>query len=161
TEHKVSADIKIIDLGNDFRLDGNFADRDFIYGIPEIHKEKIKTADSVANSGCFASAIQYTLFPLASHGNLTEVYSTRITGSNGAGASPSPTTHYSWRNNNVSAYKTLNHQHIDEIKINLEHLNQSSVNVHFVPWRGDFTRGIFISSTLKCDEELDTIFSIY
>lgn len=160
-QNLVDSDTKIIDLGNDFRLDGKTDTRNFVYGLLEVNKEAIKKADSVANSGCFASAIQYGLLPLAQHQKLDKVFATGITGSTGAGVKPSETTHFSWRNNNISAYKTLDHQHIDEIKMTLEELNKSEVSVHFVPWRGDFPRGIFISATLECDESLENLYEIY
>lgn len=160
-KNKVDAQTKIIDMGNDFRLDGVYEQRDFIYGMPEINKEKIKNTDSVANCGCFASAIQYGLLPLAYNQKLGKVFSTGITGSTGAGVKPRPTTHFSWRNNNVSAYKTLTHQHLDEINATLEPRNKSAVSVHFVPWRGDFPRGIFISSTLECAESLEDLYAMF
>lgn len=157
-EHQIPSETKIIDLGNDFRLDGHFKDRNFVYGLLEVHKEAIKNSNAVANSGCFASGIQYALLPLAAHKKLDRVFATGITGSTGAGVTPRPTTHYSWRNNNVSAYKTLTHQHIDEIKLTLEKFNEKEVEVNFVPWRGDFPRGIFISSTLDCKEDLEEVY---
>src|SRR5699024_11975816 len=133
---------------NEFRVDGKFGERNFIYGMSEIYKKEIQNANEIANCGCFASGLQYGLLPLAKHRLLKQVFATGITGSTGAGVKPKPTTHYSWRNNNVSAYKTLMHQHIDEISQNLERFNREPVKVHFVPWRGDFPRGIFISSTV-------------
>ncbi len=160
-QHEISLSVKIIDMGNDFRLDGHFGERNFVYGMSEIYKEDIKKANEIANCGCFASGLQYGLLPLAKHQLLTEVFSTGITGSTGAGVTPKPTTHYSWRNNNVSAYKTLTHQHIDEIALNLKQLNQTEVSVHFVPWRGDFPRGIFVSSTLRCDWSLDRLITLF
>ncbi|MEJ7681231.1 MAG: hypothetical protein WKG06_25970 [Segetibacter sp.] len=109
--------VKIIDLSQDFRLTKNcqFEDRNFVYGLPELNKEEIKSAGNVANPGCFATAIQLGLLPLAKAGLLKDVYSTGITGSTGAGQSLSSTTHFSWRANNISAYKTLTHQHLNEI----------------------------------------------
>ncbi|QCX53244.1 N-acetyl-gamma-glutamyl-phosphate reductase [Elizabethkingia sp. JS20170427COW] len=160
-QNSVPIETKIIDLGNDFRLDGKFNDRDFVYGLLEINKEKIKKANAVANSGCFASAIQYALLPLANQQLLNQVFVTGITGSTGAGVKLQETTHFSWRNNNISAYKTLNHQHIDEIKLTLEQYNQSEVQVYFVPWRGDYPRGIFISATLPCTESLEKVYQIF
>ncbi len=160
-QNKIPSTTKIIDLGNDFRLDGKFEDRYFEYGLLEINKDKIKESNAVANSGCFASAIQYALLPLAKEKLLNQVFVTGITGSTGAGVKLQETTHFSWRNNNISAYKTLNHQHIDEIKLTLEHFNQSDVHVHFVPWRGDFPRGIFVSATLPCDQSLEELTQIF
>lgn len=149
-EIKLPAATKLIDLGNDFRLTG-----EFVYGLPEFQREKIKGASKVANPGCFATTIQLGLLPLAN--SLTEVYTTGITGSTGAGQKLQDTTHFTWRANNISAYKTLTHQHLDEINRTLGTKN----NIHFVPWRGDFTRGIFVSSVLKSDESLDSLNKLY
>lgn len=154
-------DVLIIDLGNDFRLSGYFGDREFIYGLPEINFSKINQANSIANPGCFATAIQLGLLPLAKENLLKDVYTTGITGSTGAGQSLQPTTHFTWRNDNISAYKTLNHQHIDEILKQVNLLNKEEVELNFVPWRGDFARGIFTSSIIGCDLELERIYSIY
>ncbi len=160
-EHAIPAETKLIDLSNDFRLNGHFKNRQFIYGLLEVHKEEIKKANAVANSGCFASGLQYALLPLASQQKLKKVFATGITGSTGAGVVPKPTTHYSWRANNVSAYKTLTHQHMDEIKLTLEQLNKAEVQVNFVPWRGDFPRGIFISATVEIEDSLDDLYALY
>ena len=154
-------DVLIIDLGNDFRLSGYFGDREFIYGLPEINFSKINQANSIANPGCFATAIQLALLPLAKENLLKDVYTTGITGSTGAGQSLQPTTHFTWRNDNISAYKTLNHQHVDEILKQVNLLNKEEVELNFVPWRGDFARGIFTSSVIGCDLELERIYSIY
>jgi N-acetyl-gamma-glutamyl-phosphate reductase len=158
----------LIDIGNDFRLnaDATMGGREFVYGLPELQREKIKTANNIANPGCFATAIQLGLLPLAKAGLLNEVYTTGITGSTGAGQSLAATSHFSWRANNIQAYKTLTHQHNAEILQSIN-LLQSSPSLadgdfNFVPWRGDFTRGIFISSQLKCDlstEELNVLYS--
>lgn len=160
-QHDIPLSVKIIDMGNDFRLNGHFGKRNFVYGMSEIYREQIKKANAIANCGCFASGLQYGLLPLAKHQLLTEVFSTGITGSTGAGVTPKPTTHYSWRNNNVSAYKTLVHQHIGEIALNLKQFNKTEVSVHFVPWRGDFPRGIFVSSTLRSDRPLDSLIALF
>lgn len=141
---------KLIDLGNDFRLTD-----EFIYGLPEINREKIKGASKVANPGCFATTIQLGLLPLK--GRLKEVYATGITGSTGAGQKLQDTTHFTWRANNISAYKTLTHQHMGEINRTLG----TNDSIHFVPWRGDFTRGIFVSSVLSSDQSLDELNSLY
>ncbi|HBR12410.1 MAG TPA: N-acetyl-gamma-glutamyl-phosphate reductase [Chryseobacterium sp.] len=154
-------DVLIIDLGNDFRLSGYFGDREFIYGLPEINFSRINQANSIANPGCFATAIQLGLLPLAKENLLKEVYTTGITGSTGAGQSLQPSTHFTWRNDNISAYKTLNHQHVDEILKQVNLLNKEEVELNFVPWRGDFARGIFTSSVIGCDLELERIYSIY
>ncbi|CDN74451.1 N-acetyl-gamma-glutamyl-phosphate reductase [Elizabethkingia anophelis] len=159
--NKISPETKIIDLGNDFRLEGEFQNKNFVYGLPEFQKEKIKGANEVANPGCFASAIQYALLPLANKKLLNQVFVTGVTGSTGAGVKLQDTTHFSWRNNNISAYKTLSHQHLDEIKQTLESENKNSVGVHFVPWRGDWSRGIFVSATLECDHSLEELYQAY
>lgn len=159
--------VKIIDLANDFRLakDARFNARDFIYGLPELQKEKIKNAKNIANPGCFATAIQLGLLPLAKAGLLSEIYTTGITGSTGAGQSLAATSHFSWRANNIQAYKTLTHQHNAEILQSLSSLHPNNSlgdeGFNFVPWRGDFTRGIFISSQIKCDESLAELNNLY
>ncbi len=176
----IPAHIKIIDLSNDFRLQQNAAFqqptaghhtfiRNFIYGLPELNKEAIKNAHNIANPGCFASAIQLGLLPLAKAGLLKEVYTTGITGSTGAGQSLSATSHFSWRANNIQAYKTLAHQHSGEIHQSLNQLQSSfplstgeeESGVRFVPWRGDFTRGIFVSSTVNCRLSLEEIKKLF
>ncbi|MYY25319.1 N-acetyl-gamma-glutamyl-phosphate reductase [Elizabethkingia anophelis] len=159
--NKISPETKIIDLGNDFRLEGEFQNKNFVYGLPEFQKEKIKGANEVANPGCFASAIQYALLPLANKKLLNQVFVTGVTGSTGAGVKLQDTTHFSWRNNNISAYKTLSHQHLDEIKQTLESENKNTVGVHFVPWRGDWARGIFVSATVECDHSLEELYQAY
>ena len=159
--------IKIIDLSQDFRLLNKAAvgNRTFVYGLPELNKEAIRSATNIANPGCFATAIQLGLLPLAKAGLLNEVYTIGITGSTGAGQGLSATSHFSWRANNIQAYKTLEHQHLGEIGQSLLQLqNDSDIDISFTPWRGDFTRGIFISSTLKCDlsiEELTGLFETF
>ena len=163
----INEKIKIIDLSQDFRLidksvNGN---RKFVYGLPELNKTAIQSAKNIANPGCFATAIQLGLLPLANAGVLGDVYTTGITGSTGAGQSLSNTSHFSWRANNISAYKTLQHQHINEIHQSLIQLQENDgVYVHFVPWRGDFTRGIYVSSVVDTSlplEEVKQIFKDY
>lgn len=164
-EHDINSKTKIIDLSQDFRLKANdtFNDRQFVYGLPELNKEAIKTANNVANPGCFATAIQLGLLPLAQAGLLGDIYTTGITGSTGAGQSLSETSHFSWRVNNIQAYKTLEHQHIKEITQSLMQLQRiNKPDLSFVPWRGDFSRGIFISSQINCElnkEELNTLYN--
>jgi N-acetyl-gamma-glutamyl-phosphate reductase len=163
-EHKIADSIKIIDLSNDFRLTNNqkLGTRNFIYGLPELNKEKIKSAENIANPGCFATCIQLGLLPLAKAGLLNEVYTTGVTGSTGAGQGLSETSHFSWRANNIQAYKTLTHQHLGEIGESLKQLQpQGDISVNFVPWRGDFTRGIFVSSQLNCDWSIEEVNSLY
>ena len=164
TENKIPGKIKVIDLANDFRLSktSQLAARSFIYGLPELNRDKIKTANNVANPGCFATTIQLGLLPLAKAGLLKEVYTTGITGSTGAGQSLTNTSHFSWRENNIQAYKTLTHQHLGEIGESLNQLQPSGdIAVNFVPWRGDFTRGIFISSQVRTDQSIDELNKIY
>jgi len=157
--------IKIVDLSQDFRLGESVKHRKFIYGLPELNKEKIKAADNVANPGCFATAIQLGLLPLAKAGLLQDIYTTGITGSTGAGQALNATSHFSWRANNIQAYKTLTHQHLAEIGQSFLQLNPSGdADLSFIPWRGDFTRGIFISSQVKCElsmEELNVLYNEY
>ncbi|REC44649.1 N-acetyl-gamma-glutamyl-phosphate reductase [Chryseobacterium pennipullorum] len=160
-QNPVSDETLVVDLGNDFRLDENFESRNFVYGLPEINKKQLEGSKSIANPGCFATAIQLALLPLAEKGFLDEVFTTGITGSTGAGQSLQATTHFTWRNDNVSAYKTLTHQHVDEVLQQLVSSNQKQVNLNFVPWRGDFARGIFTSSTLKTDLEQKEIEQLY
>ena len=146
----IESHIKIIDLSQDFRIEkeGN----DFIYGLPEMQREKIKIAKNIANPGCFATAIQLGLLPLAAEKVLTsDVHVSGITGSTGAGQSLSQTSHFSWRNNNMSVYKALDHQHLKEIRQSLKNLQSSlDVNIHFIPYRGDFTRGIIATMYTPC-----------
>jgi N-acetyl-gamma-glutamyl-phosphate reductase len=164
TENTISEDIRIIDLANDFRLSASssIGKRKFIYGLPELNREQIRSAKNVANPGCFATAIQLALLPLAKEGLLNDIYTTGITGSTGAGQSLSQTSHFSWRENNIQAYKTLTHQHLGEVNESLRQLKpQGSLELSFVPWRGDFTRGIFTSSTVACDEPLEMLNVVY
>jgi N-acetyl-gamma-glutamyl-phosphate reductase len=163
-ENKIADKVKVIDLANDFRLSesSKLDSRNFIYGLPELNREQIKKAKNVANPGCFATTIQLGLLPLAKAGLLKDVYTTGITGSTGAGQSLSATSHFSWRENNIQAYKTLTHQHLGEIGESLKQLQPAGdIHVNFVPWRGDFTRGIFVSSQVRCDESLIELNKIY
>ena len=165
----IPAEIKLIDIGNDFRLakDATIKKRTFIYGLPEINSDNIQQATAIANPGCFATAIQLGLLPLAKAGLLHEIYTTGITGSTGAGQSLSATSHFSWRANNIQAYKTLTHQHNAEIIQSVQQLQPSfsleneNDGLNFVPWRGDFSRGIFVSSTVKCNLPLDELVALY
>ncbi len=172
SENKVADKTKIIDLANDFRLtrSSQFETRNFIYGLPELSRDKIRLANNIANPGCFATTIQLGLLPLANAGLLKEVYTTGITGSTGAGQSLSSTSHFSWRANNIQAYKTLTHQHLGEIYQSLNQLQETFPNspqdnedrgLSFVPWRGDFTRGIFVSSTINCDLSIIELNKLY
>lgn len=166
TANDIPSSIRLIDIGNDFRLqaDAICNNRTFVYGLPELNKAAIQSAHNIANPGCFATAIQLGLLPLAKAGLLTDVYTTGITGSTGAGQSLSATSHFSWRANNIQAYKTLTHQHLGEIGESLLQLQpdlSEKGELSFVPWRGDFTRGIFVSSTLTCEEPLADIVQLY
>lgn len=164
-ENDIPNHIKIISLSQDFRLKENsvIKGRKFIYGLPEINREAIRTSDNISNPGCFASSIEFGLLPLAKKNLLTDVYSTGITGSTGAGQSKNETSHFSWRENNVQAYKSLKHQHINEINETLKSISGMTTvpSINFVPWRGDFTRGIFITSQLKCSETLPELYNLY
>ncbi len=166
-ENSASFDgVIIIDLSQDYRLHGaggrpEVNGHPFVYGLPELNREEIRSAHAIANPGCFATAIQLGLLPLAQAGLLGDVYTTGITGSTGAGQGLSPTGHFSWRANNIQAYKTLTHQHLGEIGESLQQLQHSNVSVHFTPWRGDFTRGIFISSQLKIEKNPEQVLALY
>lgn len=160
-EHAMPSALKAIDLAQDFRDESD----GYVYGLPEWQKSRIETASKVANPGCFATAIQLALLPLASAGLLNnEIQVTAITGSTGAGVKPATTTHFSWRNDNVSTYKVFEHQHLVEICRNLGTLNGSDVAVNFVPVRGDFSRGIFASVYTDCnltEEEARRLYTDY
>ncbi len=148
-QHTFSDRTRVIDLSNDFRLkeDAQFGGREFVYGLPELNREAIREARHIANPGCFATAIQLALLPLARAGVLREtVHVNAVTGSTGAGVGLSPTTHFSWRNNNVSWYKPFTHQHLGEIRQSLHALDADSGDLLFLPMRGDFTRGIFATA---------------
>ena len=163
-DNPIPDSVKIIDLSQDFRLLQNdgFGNRNFVYGLPELNRQQISSAQNVANPGCFATAIQLGLLPLAKEGLLEHVYTTGITGSTGAGQSLSNTSHFSWRANNIQAYKSLTHQHLGEIQQSLAQLQKGkTIDVNFIPWRGDFTRGIFISSQIDCDKSLEELIKLY
>ena len=153
--HEISADCRIIDLGNDFRLDGDYSGRHFVYGLCESAREEIRMAHDVANPGCFASAIQLAALPLTAAGLINdEIHVTAITGSTGAGKKPGETTHFSYRSDNISIYKLFSHQHLAEIRQNLKRVSgmETEPQVNFVPMRGDFARGIFASVYTKAAE---------
>ena len=165
-EHTIPQNVKIIDLAQDFRIKG---DHDYVYGLPEIHRDEIAKCQHLANPGCFATCIQEGLLPLAKAGLLThDIAVNAITGSTGAGQKPGATTHFSWRNNNFSVYKLFNHQHLHEICQTLNELRPASapraidtlnegfegdgITVDFIPYRGDFARGIFCTEVVTLDE---------
>lgn len=161
-QHVISSATRIIDLSQDFRLGTEVSGRHFVYGLPEVNKSFIQEATNIANPGCFATAIQLGLLPLAQAGELKEVFTTGITGSTGAGQKLQDTTHFTWRANNVSAYKTLTHQHVNEIYRTLRQVSGgNNSHINFVPWRGDFTRGIFVSSIMHSNKSLDELKSLY
>ena len=149
--HSFPESLKIIDLSTDFRhkdtADG------FVYGLPELNKSSIQTATHIANPGCFATAIQLALLPLAANGLLKDdIHVNAITGSTGAGVKPGATTHFSWRADNISIYKPFEHQHLQEITESLLQLQpQWYSSLHFIPVRGNFTRGIFASAYTSCE----------
>ncbi len=146
--NEIKVGIKIIDLSQDFRLNAtaSMGDKQFVYGLPELQK----------------AAIQLGLLPLAAKGLLKEVYTTGITGATGAGQGLSTTSHFSWRANNIQAYKTLQHQHLNEIGESLASLQgNQNAEVNFIPWRGDFTRGIFVTSVVSCDLSIDQLYALY
>ena len=173
-EHSIPANVKIIDLAQDFRIKGN---HDYVYGLPEIHREEIAKCQHLANPGCFATCIQLGLLPLAQAGLLTkDIAVNAITGSTGAGQKPGATTHFSWRNNNFSVYKLFTHQHLHEICQTLNELKPATaphvvdtldegfeaegITVDFIPYRGDFARGIFCTEVVKleaCPMESDIV----
>ena len=164
-ENQFSNTTKIIDLGNDFRLlkDKEFDGKSFIYGLPELNKSDIKNAQYIANPGCFATAIQLALLPLAAHNLLNDdVHINATTGSTGAGVGLAATSHFSWRNNNMSHYKAFTHQHLGEINQSINQL-QADYNdeLIFVPNRGDFTRGIFATLYTNVEESLEDLFAKY
>lgn len=160
-EHQFANHTRIIDLGNDFRLNADVGT--FVYGLPELNRKKIQEAQFVANPGCFATAIQLALLPLAQNVLLTNsIHINATTGSTGAGVKPSETSHHSWRNNNMSHYKAFEHQHLDEIRQSLVTLqNDFDQELLFIPNRGDFTRGIFATLYTKTEKSLETLVACY
>jgi N-acetyl-gamma-glutamyl-phosphate reductase len=155
-EHSIPAQVKIIDLAQDFRIAA--PTHDYVYGLPEIHKTEIQKCQHLANPGCFATCIQLGLLPFAKAGLLKhDVSVNAITGSTGAGQKPTGTTHFSWRNNNMSVYKVFTHQHLHEIRQSLTELQgELEASIDFIPYRGDFPRGIFCTEVVKFDGEEGT-----
>ncbi|UTA68136.1 N-acetyl-gamma-glutamyl-phosphate reductase [Emticicia sp. 21SJ11W-3] len=158
-EHTIPGNIKIVDLSTDFRDESN----GFTYGLPELQRDKIKTAAKIANPGCFATSIELALLPLAKAGILKEdIHVSAITGSTGAGQSLSATTHFSWRNNNISIYKAFTHQHLKEINQSIRSLQSDfGKAVNFIPYRGNFTRGIMANVYTKFDATLEEAQALY
>ncbi len=160
-ENNVPGNIKIIDLSTDYRKES--PEHIFVYGLPELNKERIKKAARIANPGCFATAIQLALLPLAANNLLkNEVHVNAITGSTGAGVKPSSTTHFSWRDNNISIYKPFEHQHLGEINQSLNQLQKGfNQPVNFIPVRGNFARGIYATAYTGCDLSLEELKALY
>jgi N-acetyl-gamma-glutamyl-phosphate reductase len=159
-EHTIPANVKIIDMAQDFRIKG---DHDYVYGLPEINKAAIVKAQHVANPGCFATCIQLGLLPAAQLGLLKyDVSVNAITGSTGAGQKPGATTHFSWRNNNLSIYKPFTHQHLAEIRQSLIQVQgHLDVDIDFIPYRGDFTRGIFATEVIRTKADTNEVINAY
>ena len=159
--HEVPAELKIIDLSQDYRIAS--PEHDFVYGLPELNRRRICKAMHIANPGCFATCIQLGILPLAKHHLLNaDVHVHAITGSTGAGVKPSPTSHFSWRNDNISIYKPFTHQHLAEIKQSFRQLQPDfQAEVNFIPVRGNFSRGIFATLYLDCPVELEEVRRLY
>ena len=164
-KNKFSDSTKIIDLSNDFRLknDAFFYDKEFVYGLPELQKEVIKSAKHIANPGCFATALQLAILPLAANNLLEDdIHINAVTGATGAGTSLSTTTHFTWRDNNFSHYKTFTHQHLGEIHQTVNQLqNRFDGEINFIPNRGNFSRGIFATTYTKFDGSLEEAKTLY
>lgn len=170
-EHHIPQHVRIIDLAQDFRIAGNDsnadfmtpANHDFVYGLPEINRELIANAEHVANPGCFATCIQLGLLPAAKLGLINDdVAVNAITGSTGAGQKPGATTHFSWRNNNMSIYKAFTHQHVPEIRQSLRQVQgYLDAAIDFIPYRGDFARGIFATEVVRTDKPIEEIVEGY
>lgn len=160
-EHTIPAHVKIIDLAQDFRLAA--PDNDYVYGLPEMNRERIAAAQHVANPGCFATCIQLGLLPAAKLGIVKgDIAVNAITGSTGAGQKPGATTHFSWRNNNMSIYKAFCHQHVPEICQSLKQAQgELDAEIDFIPYRGDFARGIFATQVVKTDMPIEQIVEAY
>lgn len=159
--HTVPESLKIIDLSMDYRIEG--PEHDFVYGLPELNRRRICNARHIANPGCFATCIQLGVLPLAKHLMLNaDLHVNAITGSTGAGVKPSATSHFSWRNDNISIYKPFTHQHLAEINQSLRQLQNSfSSSINFIPVRGNFSRGIFATTYVDCKIDLSEIKRIY
>ena len=159
--HTVPENVKIIDLSMDYRIES--PEHDFVYGLPELNRRRICNAQHIANPGCFATCIQLAVLPLAKHLMLNGVFMVNdISGSTGAGVKPGATSHFSWRNNNLSVYKAFEHQHVPEIKQSLKQLQNSfDSDIDFIPYRGDFPRGIFTTIVIKTKVALEEIVRMY
>ncbi len=165
-EHEIPAHVKVIDLAQDFRVKGEgvrVKGYDFVYGLPETHREQIRSAQHLANPGCFATCIQLALLPALKSGLIKgDIHVNGVTGSTGAGQKPGATTHFSWRTDNVSLYKTFTHQHLLEINQTIQELHPGyDGRVLFVPQRGCFARGIFVTAVAKCDASVEEVRDAY
>jgi N-acetyl-gamma-glutamyl-phosphate reductase len=163
TENTIDEHVRIIDLSQDFRLNSKFGNRKFVYGLPEVDRNKIAEAHNIANPGCFATAIQLALLPMAFEQLIeSDVHISGITGSSGAGQSLSATSHFSWRNNNISTYKVFSHQHVREIEQSLRRMQPGMNNqLWFVPYRGNFTRGIWATCYVKSSMDIEEAEVLY
>lgn len=161
--NKIEDSVVIIDLSQDFRLSPLLpeSNREFVYGLPECHKEEIRQTKSIANPGCFATAIQLALLPLAEKQLLADVHVTGITGATGAGQKLQASSHFAWRANNIQAYKSLSHQHVHEIVQTLSGKQSGFSKLYFVPLRGDFARGIYITAYTDCDISIEDANKLY
>lgn len=159
-EHTIPSHVRIIDLAQDFRIAGV---HDYVYGLPETHRQEISTCMHLANPGCFATCIQLGLLPALKAGIISgDIHTNGITGSTGAGQKPGATTHFSWRNDNISIYKTFTHQHLHEINQTIHELQpQYDGQMFFIPQRGCFTRGIFVTSYARCNTPIEEVKAIY
>lgn len=159
-EHTIPSHVKIIDLAQDFRIAG---EHDYVYGLPETHRQEISACMHLANPGCFATCIQLGLLPALKAGIISgDIHTNGITGSTGAGQKPGATTHFSWRNDNISIYKTFTHQHLHEINQTIHELQpQYDGQMFFIPQRGCFTRGIFVTSYARCNTPIEEVKAIY
>ena len=160
-EHTIPDGVKIIDLAQDFRIAA--PTHDYVYGLPETHREAIAECQHLANPGCFATCIQLALLPALKAGLISgDIHVNGITGSTGAGQKPSGTTHFSWRNDNISVYKTFRHQHLLEINQTIQELQPGyDGRVLFIPQRGCFARGIFVTAYAKCDAPIEQVQNTY
>ena len=159
-EHTIPSHVRIIDLAQDFRIAG---EHDYVYGLPETHRQEISACMHLANPGCFATCIQLGLLPALNAGIISgDIHTNGITGSTGAGQKPGATTHFSWRNDNISIYKTFTHQHLHEINQTIHELQpQYDGQMFFIPQRGCFTRGIFVTSYARCNTPIEEVKAIY
>ena len=159
-EHQIPEDVKIIDLAQDFRIVG---EHDYVYGLPETHRNTIRTCRHLANPGCFATCIQLAMLPALKAGLISgDIHVNGITGSTGAGQKPGATTHFSWRNDNISVYKTFTHQHLLEINQTVQELQPGYTGrILFVPQRGCFARGIFVTAYATCTASLEEVQAVY